>query len=92
MNKKIVRNTLILLIIPIVITIILALFNQRDTSFKTSVNYDTPVVENYVSNDINEVDVTKTYRKSYTTIIVSMVGLVIIFILFYILLTRKKGW
>lgn len=93
MNKKMIRNTLLLLLIPLLISMVISIINLRKNSFSTSVNYDnnSVYVENYEDIEAGE-NVIDSYNRSYPIILFSAITLIIIFGIFYIYLTHKKGW
>ena len=99
MNKKVIRNILLLLLIPIIITIIVSVYNKnRERDFSTSVTYsNSSYVENHeniYNNSSNTEDENLSFitKTSYPTVIISSFTLIVIFTIFYMVLTKKKGW
>ena len=93
MNKKMIRNTLLLLIIPLLISLVISVVNIRKNSFTTSVNYDkNAYVESYYDAPEEDINPVETYSKNYTFIVISAIVLLIVFGIFYIYLSSKKGW
>lgn len=98
MKSKVIRNILLLLIIPIIITVIIAIsVNKRNNAFNAT------VVNNYNNTTINQEQKTNSeisegnnffsmIGEDYTYVMFTAIALVIIFTLFYFYLTRKKEW
>lgn len=99
MNSKIIRNILLLLIIPIIITIVFIAVNKSSgAAFSSSVNYgndSNQVTYNNKKNDVlysDETDIVYSVNRNYTYIMFTAIILVIIFCFLYFYLTRKKQW
>lgn len=95
MNKKMIRNTLLLLLIPLLISLIISIVSLKRNSFSTSVSYDNNNTITY-QDDTTEIsrgeNIVNNYNRSYPVMIFSAFTLIIIFGIFYIYLTKKKGW
>ena len=102
MNKNILKNALLLLLIPVVITIFILVLNidKKDTNTvnKSTVVYNRSTnsrennrYKNYIVHNKDE-GIYVIYNRSYTILFYSAIGVVIIFTIFYFYLTRKKEW
>ena len=96
MNKKAVRNIVLLLIIPLLISIIFSIYNISKNSNKQIYNEDAIVSYDaygnpYTSEEVSE-NIINGVNNYYPVIIFTSIALVLIFIVFYSYLYRKKQW
>ena len=90
MNKKVIKYTIFLLFIPIIISLIISTINlRRVTTNSSTVFYDE---NNQIVNMNNEVPSYGLDRGIEIVVISSMFALIIIFIVFYIVLSKQKKW
>ena len=94
MKGKLIRNTLLLLIIPLAITLIIVFTNNKQYGFSATVDRNgTSYTE---TTDLNRTtkkkEFVETFNENYTAMMFSAILLVIIFVIFYSFLTKKKGW
>ena len=94
MKGKLIRNTLLLLIIPLAITLIIVFTNNKQYGFSATVDRNgTSYTE---TTDLNRTtkkkEFVETFNENYTAMMFSAIILVIIFVIFYNFLTKKKGW
>ena len=90
MNKKVIKYTIFLLFIPIIISLIISTINlRRVTTNSSTVFYDE---NNQIVNMNNEVPSYGLDRGVEIVVISSMFALIIIFIVFYIVLSKQKKW
>lgn len=95
MKNNLIRNTLLLLLIPLAITVIIVVTNRRDYGFSATVKNDgTAYVEKYNTSRTGsrEGDFVEDFNQNYTFMMFTAIVMVIIFIIFYAFLTRKKEW
>ena len=90
MNKKVIKYTIFLLFIPIIISLIISTINlRRATTNSSTVFYDE---NNQIINMNNEVQSIGLDRGVEIVVISSMFALIIIFVIFYIVLSKQKKW
>lgn len=103
MNKGFVKTLLLLLIIPVIICIVISVINLKKNStpsgFSTSTNYGTSTTTNntyqakkHVDSDIGDGELVNNFNKNYTILFVSSIVILILFIIFYLFLNKKKEW
>lgn len=95
MKGKLIRNTLLLLIIPLVITLVIVFTNNRQYGFSATVDKNgTSYIEttNSANGSNKNKEFVETFNENYTMMMFSAILLVIIFVIFYNFLTKKKGW
>ena len=93
MKKKLIRNTLLLLLIPLLITLIVACVGRRHYGFTSTVtSKGTAYVQQYNYSRDNGDNFFYHINQYYPAMMFVGLFLVFIFILFYNFLTRKKGW
>ena len=88
MSKKVIKYTIILLIIPILISLIISTINlKRVTTNSSTVFYDenNQIVD--MSNDVPSIGMDRGVE---IVVISSMFALIIIFVIFYIILSKQK--
>ena len=104
MNKKFIKTILILLIITVIIFAIIAAFNIRrdkNTGFSSSTNYSQKTTTN---NTVKKQETSSGYEigskknpvldfaNNYVILLIGSITLAVLFILFYVFLSRKKEW
>ena len=102
MKKKIIRNTFLLLLIPICITLIVYFTHRTKNVFYDPVNYtikdNKPIEEKeavryYGDDDLNRFNgLMNTINNNYSIIMFSSCGLVLLFGLFYSYIYKTKKW
>lgn len=103
MNKGFVKTLLLLLIIPVIICIVISVINLKKNStpsgFSTSTNYGTSTTTNntyqakrHVDSDIGDGELVNNFNKNYTILFISSIVILILFIIFYLFLNKKKEW
>ena len=93
MNKKFIRNIILLLLVPVIITLIVYKNNVNNNSFVESVSYNEQVVNNYqYQNELHNGNLFASLNDHYTYIVFTAIGFTILFFMLYAYLTKKKGW
>lgn len=101
MKKKVIKNTILLLLIPICITLIVYFTHRTKNVFYDPINYSVKEqrriddVQRIRLNDdeLNRLDgVFDAVNRNYSIIMFSACGLVLIFALIYSYVYRKKQW
>ena len=98
MKGKVIRNIILLLIIPILITVGIIVYNNSNNNrYSSSVNYEQTEtvqeeIKEYDDFDTDDKDFIYSISYNYPFMMFTAVGLVIIFSIFYFFLTRKKQW
>ena len=94
MKGKLIRNTLLLLIIPLAITLIIVFTNNKQYGFSATVDRNgTSYTETTnLNRTTKKKEFVETFNENYTAMMFSAIVLVIIFVIFYNFLTKKKGW
>lgn len=98
MKGKVIRNIILLLIIPVLITVGIIVYNNSNNNrYSSSVNYEQTEtvqeeIKEYDDFDTDDKDFIYSISYNYPFMMFTAVGLVIIFSIFYFFLTRKKQW
>lgn len=99
MKGKVIRNIILLLIIPVLITVGIIVYNNiNNNRYSSSVNYEQTEtntqeeIKEYDDFDTDDKDFIYSISYNYPFMMFTAVGLVIIFSIFYFFLTRKKQW
>lgn len=98
MKGKVIRNIILLLLIPVLITVGIIVYNNSNNNrYSSSVNYEQTEtvqeeIKEYDEFDTDDKDFIYSISYNYPFMMFTAVGLVIIFSIFYFFLTRKKQW
>ncbi|MBQ1496319.1 MAG: hypothetical protein IIZ40_03070 [Bacilli bacterium] len=99
MKGKVIRNIILLLIIPLIITFGIIGYNSiNNSNYSSIISYEKeinePINNEEENSEFNNSDKDIIYNLSYnyTFMMFTAIGLVIIFSIFYFYLTKKKQW
>ena len=103
MNKTFIKTILILLAVMIVIFAIIAVFNLRNNTgdnsgFASSTTYNQVVYSNTTNTTSGNYQIgskrnpVEEFSKNYTILFIISMVLLVIFLIFYFYLNRKKEW
>ena len=94
-KNNLIRNTLLLLLIPLIVTIVIVTTHHHQYGFSSTVTKNgTTYTEKYKTtrNATRELDMAEEFNENYTFMMFTAIIMIILFIIFYIFLTRKKEW